>query len=1045
MERHQNGVRCKAAYLDSLLDALRQAGIDPFSLNSTRLPVVAPTLLHCPGTTYAWGLGSPHFTYPSALHDPTSTVKTGYRLISINPEDSTIKIRASLCSGISVDGTKPCSNCQQTRAFVDVIEERASRDPKHLDRKTLSYQQLYNLYLSIQSSAQSDRLKLLNATRALKRLHVRQNTWEKILGLVGSNDVPALHRIFRNAKNQNWSTKALLENLRLAVNGQYLAKNFSEFEYDLATVVYELGGGAALYALQKSPFALPSRNCVLARRQHFRLRISCGAPTMIEIMENIETTFEDPPPAGRRVGVALLMDEMAVDGRLVYLAKTDDLAGLCEHAKQLGSTKMGENTEVIRNIAIAVREGKIHVGDEIFVAAFARNDDSEYSARPVLLLPTCKQSDCHDQALIIEMLRQAWKISPYGESLHGPIWSIASDGDPKRRPALYLHCMVRQMQPSDALFSRLGHLPGLNLWTGSNGETQDLDYKHNFKRICKLLCTREGIAINDSIINKQILSTWLERLTDVDWSENPIFSLLNPGSAVHEKIQTLLSPKDAQDVPRAVKLLKLTSDLRKIDASDLNPSETSTHSALCLLGEMLDALIEPFTDPTCTLSQQIISLVKFAHIACALFMKHEGDFMPQHLYSDLQCMFRTAIFRVAHTQIFDPSLKVFLCLLGDDVLEVEFGRVRMINGHAPNGDVEVVAHNFGSSRRLNTIFQKYPHLERKPNRLKLQRTRDLDHLTPRNWTGDLRATSCNLAICWAKGVYQAESILSKHGYSICFAEHFRNWTTSRVDLLRPKGGKYPGVSAEIDRSLMDTSETASGNKEVDLNADYAFKRFDGLAVLAAERQAVAQAQPSSIMMELEGGFLAHKKSVARIFMDRAGDINFFKSPDRLLRVRCYSIGGDSWDRSKLHLYQSSTGEGIFKLGSLFLAPVCVGGTHVGFAILQCTNLKSASQCLDRAPASEISLPDSSYEVSGQILSLESTLFQDLQMKRLIWIWDSQYVALDGIKSRSKSTTVTRVRHLSITMSGSLILPLLLEELFTVETSALPLSPPRSEV
>lgn len=273
--------------------------------------------------------------------------------------------------------------------------------------------------------------------------------------------------------------------LQRAVNGQYLAKNFSELEYDLATTVYELGGGAALYALQKSPFAFPSRMTVLSRRQEFRLRISCGAPTMTEIMENIETVFRDPPPLNRRVGMNLMMDEVHVDGRLCYLAESDDLVGLCEHATQLGLLKMGATTEVIRNIALAVREGKVHIGEEIFVAAFARNDSSEYSARPVLLLPTCKQSDCQDQALIIEMLRQAWKMSPYGESLHGPIWSIASDGDPKRRPALYLHCMVRQLQPSepsDALFSHLGGLTGLNLWTGLNGETQDLDYKHNFKR-----------------------------------------------------------------------------------------------------------------------------------------------------------------------------------------------------------------------------------------------------------------------------------------------------------------------------------------------------------------------------------------------------------------------------------------------------------------------------------------------------------------------------------------------------------------------------------
>lgn len=307
-------------------------------------------------------------------------------------------------------------------------------------------------------------------------------TWSKLLKFVGTNDIPALYRIFRNAHENNWSTEKLFQKLQLAMKGEYHAKNFSELEYDLATVVYELGGGAALYALQKSPFAFPCRTSVLARRQDFKLKISCGTPTMTDILSNIEIVFGTPPPNRERVGMNLMMDEISANGRLSYQGETDGVVGLCEHAEKFGPTWLGENPEVALRIALAVQRGEIHVGQEVFVAAFARTGDSDYAARPVLLLPTCKQSSFQDQAMIIEMLRQAWKISPYGESLHGPIWSISSDGDPKRRPALYLHCMVRELQPPDALFAHLGHLRGFNLWCGTNGETQDLDYKHNFKR-----------------------------------------------------------------------------------------------------------------------------------------------------------------------------------------------------------------------------------------------------------------------------------------------------------------------------------------------------------------------------------------------------------------------------------------------------------------------------------------------------------------------------------------------------------------------------------
>ena len=105
---------------------------------------------------------------------------------------------------------------------------------------------------------------------------------------------------------------------------------------------------------------------------------------------------------------------------------------------------------------------------------------------------------------------------------------------------------------------------------------------------------------------------------------------------------------------------------------------------LILLGRMLEALMEPFVNPDLTISQQITSLIKFTHIACTSFLKHESDFMPLHLYSDLQCMVHTAVFCVAHTEVLNPQHSVYLCLLGDDVLEVLVGRAWMIGGYSPN-------------------------------------------------------------------------------------------------------------------------------------------------------------------------------------------------------------------------------------------------------------------------------------------------------------------------------------------------------------------------
>ncbi|KAJ2933848.1 hypothetical protein H1R20_g3247, partial [Candolleomyces eurysporus] len=271
--------------------------------------------------------------------------------------------------------------------------------------------------------------------------------------------------------------------MRLAVAGGYRPASFEKWEYDLAAVIYELGGDGALHALHKSPIAFPCRQTVIKHRQDFKLRLTVGEIKISDICHNIELVFKDVPPSHQRVGITLMMDEIATDGRMCYLPDTDECAGLCEHAaERFPSMKVGESLEVVRAIAAAVCSGEIHIGQEVFVAAFARNDATDYSAKPVLIFPTCKSGTSQTSALIIEKLRQAWQISPYGEALHGPIWSIASDGDPKRRPALYLQCMSRELRPEDSLFSHLGSLQGMNLMTGPDFETHDLDYKHSFKR-----------------------------------------------------------------------------------------------------------------------------------------------------------------------------------------------------------------------------------------------------------------------------------------------------------------------------------------------------------------------------------------------------------------------------------------------------------------------------------------------------------------------------------------------------------------------------------
>ncbi|KAJ7508170.1 hypothetical protein B0H11DRAFT_1684219, partial [Mycena galericulata] len=109
------------------------------------------------------------------------------------------------------------------------------------------------------------------------------------------------------------------------------------------------------------------------------------------------------------------------------------------------------------------------------------------------------------------------------------------------------------------------------------------------------------------------------------------------------------------------------------------------------------------------------------------------------------------------------------------------------------------------------------------------------------------------------------------------------------DLMRPKDGKYPGVSKEVDRLMVD-SDSSPAEAGADISAPSEVEEilnFDAKVALAAKKAArdaeqAAQPEPHSIWIKLDSdeGKKAHKKSVLRTFMDPTLDIDNAKSHDR---------------------------------------------------------------------------------------------------------------------------------------------------------------------
>ncbi|KAJ7731443.1 hypothetical protein DFH07DRAFT_755650, partial [Mycena maculata] len=205
-----------------------------------------------------------------------------------------------------------------------------------------------------------------------------------------------------------------------------------------------------------------------------------------------------------------------------------------------------------------------------------------------------------------------------------------------------------------------------------------------------------------------------------------------------------------QCVRTSIRLFLAIIDIgEKLRPTNFDPSEQAELASLKVLGKMLDALVQPFIDRHMSLSKQASSLIKFLHLLCGLYLTNGTAFMNNQLYGDLQAMVKNALLMIPKTRLIDGQLKVFICLLGDDVLESLFGRCRMIGGHLPNCSVCQLRDRFSSAMNLDFIYERHPEFERKPRRLTLLCSRDLDHLRPWEWEGEITASSCDLETCWA--------------------------------------------------------------------------------------------------------------------------------------------------------------------------------------------------------------------------------------------------------------------------------------------------------
>ncbi|KAJ6580330.1 hypothetical protein B0H10DRAFT_1962565, partial [Mycena sp. CBHHK59/15] len=459
------------------------------------------------------------------------------------------------------------------------------------------------------------KLKKLNLEGSVESTDRRLKEYIDLIQFIGqhSHEIPALHRLLVNAVANKWSANVILENCQLAMEGKYTARNYPLYEIYLAILIYELGGG-----------------------EHYTPSITRYLPFLpvAEISSNIsalfgphashETDMETVTPT--IYGHTLSFDEVATERKIDYMAETDDMGGLClEHLSALDTVKVGTDSQTVEAAVAAVQEGKVHISHETSVGAISRLSENGYGARPVFMGPSCKTGDWKDCLRTMEIVLEAWKCSVYGEQLHGPILSVASDGDAKCCLALFMMCIHTEITEGNPLYPFICDLPGLNRRVGKDNLTTDLDFKHEIKRGRTLLCSKEGLLIKNTCINRDLLFSWLERLTDHNWSETSLHALLDPA--------------DGQNIARSIQLMLCIIELTSLDSADFDPNEAIEFEALCLLAEFLNAWLQPYINTDLSLSEQIESLILCSHLCACLYLQNGGSFVSNQLYTHIQATY----------------------------------------------------------------------------------------------------------------------------------------------------------------------------------------------------------------------------------------------------------------------------------------------------------------------------------------------------------------------------------------------------------------------
>jgi hypothetical protein len=476
--------------------------------------------------------------------------------------------------------------------------------------------------------------------------------------------------------------------------------------------------------------------------------------------------------------------------------------------------------------------------------------------------------------------------------------------------------------------------------------------------------------------------------------------------------------------------------------------------SITLLSALIESFLTPFIDTTLSLFEQIQYLSRYAHLAFAFFHSHRRSFMSYQLYYDTQTAVKNVMFCCTKQQILDPNAPFYLGDVGDDPLEILFGRTRMIGGHNSACSYAQAIDRLGAAKDIDSVFKRHPDLDPGHRRLKLTRHEGIDHINREIWKGDIISGRCDLPLAWRKGREASLLILSMSELDpahYSFTELFNN---PSIDMLRPFGqNKYLGITSgeelpdaslvpelplpiplvpalqrletvlavEEGREMAEHGESLEGDdeelmltfQEALIDESTADAPSTPSQLLPADPLAPVLPQGPGIRPQdylLYNGCWIHKQTICRLVINK----DFVsKSLNRLERVRAgYTKVNNRIDISAGRI----TDQNLFLVGDIFLTILRSDRTlSIGVLLSTTANLNGIARASINVGVMKATRTTS--KITGQLLTLVPTHTSPDVCQS--FLWDGGYVtARSVIQGTSESTD----RVVVVTVPGSLVEP-----------------------